>query len=196
MKDELDPYYDASLGYSEQHIVHQPALMNLTIPHDAYPSDDPILNHERWSGAYRGHLIALPTGTISGVMALKIDRPSDASSADGYASLERLIKRYGWDLNTAFYEDGFRKVYLFECHNEVVLSGALKLADGIKMFGNDAHIFLPPYPCYMTNQMVGWGGGLAFTRDSLTQVPHTMMEYAVHIMNVTETFEYYVRDAA
>lgn len=192
----FDPFYAASQGYSAEHILHIPVLPNGSTPDGIEPSDDPIINHERWAGIYKHHPIQLPTGTVSGVVALRINKPNHLNSSDGSKRFQPLLQHYGWYLNTASFEDSRQRMYLYRCHDEVIIAGVAEIAPGVTLHGNGAYVTLPPYPCYETNKLIGWDGGLRLTQENLSPVPPSLMDCAVHILSVTESYDYYIRDAA
>lgn len=196
MNGNTDPYYAAANHYSIAHFRIEPTTMGLSTPDGVYPTDDPILNHERWSGSCKSHLIQLPTGTISGVAAVRINKPNSLNAANGDIAFQRLIKTHGLNPNTAFFEDSHQRMYLYECHDEVIIDGTAEIAEGITMYGNGASIILPPYPCYQTNGLIEWGGGVILTRETLRPISVSLVEYAVDKLNVTESYNYYLRDAA
>lgn len=196
MIDNIDPHYAAANRLSEWHFPIQPTTMGFGTPDGVFPTDDPILNHERWSGPHKSHLIQLPTGTISGVTAIRINKSNRLNAAIGDIAFQRLVKTNGLNPDTAFFEDSYQRMYLYECHDEVIIDGIVEIADGITMYGNGASIIVPPYPCYQMNGMVEWGGGVILTRETLRPISVSLVEYAVHKMNATESYNYYLRDAA
>lgn len=189
MIDKSDPYYSA-MAYSGQGFPIRPYGSSL-----AY-SSDPTVANQWWINKFSGCPVELPAGTTSSVLAIRIRRGAKQCLIDALVEADRLLAKWGITPSKLFFYDRSTITFLYECHDEVVIDGTVELADDIVVLGNGASIILPPYECPISHATVYWAFGSALARDALPKIGKKAMEVMVHLMNVTELFQYHVRDEA
>jgi len=189
MNNKSDPYYIA-VACAEQGFPVRPNGSNLTL------SSDPVDTHNRWAYEFSGCPVELPTGSVSGVLAISIRRKAKERLLDALVDAKCRLSKWGISPSKIFFYDRSTITFLYECHDEVIIDGTVELAQDFVVLGNGASIILPPYECPISHTTVYWSFGNALTRDALPKIGKRAMEVMVHIMNVTETFQYHVRDAA
>lgn len=189
MNDKSDPYYSA-IACAEKGFPIRPYGSSLTF------SSDPIDAHDRWTSEFSDCSVELPAGTVSGILAISIRRKVKQNLLDALVAASHRLAKWGITPSKTFFHDGSSITFLYECHDEVIIDGTVELGEDIVVLGNGANIVLPPYECPISQVTVYWPLGKVLARDTLPEIGKRAMEVMVHIMNVTETFQYHVRDAA
>ncbi len=181
MIDPSDPYYTAT-GCAEEGFPVRPVPIFPSHRSAVQASSDPILTHERWSGEFRGCAVELPTGTTSGTLAIRIAKRSSVLPDGGFSSLLTLQSRCGALPVTPYYEDANHYwTLIYECPDEVVIRGVVKIADGITLYGNGASIILPPYECPEREKLVTFPNAHHLTREKMVMAPHWIVSKAVGV---------------
>lgn len=177
MFDQFDPYYTA-VRCSEQGFPVRPVTPFRNPTDIAEASSDPIFNHERWSGAYKGYAVELPTGTTSGTLAVRITRPSNDNHCSGFPALFDLEARYGALIATTFYEDAAYWTLIYGCTDGVIIHGAVSIAPGITLHGNGSAVILPPYELPGLIGTAAFAHGYGLSHDVLVMAPNWLIKKA------------------
>jgi len=174
MKEELDPYYTA-LHCSHEGFPIKP-LVSGSHSDDACASSDPIFNHERWTGQFAGCPVALPTGTASGTLAVKIAKPCAQHSSNGFSSIFQLQCMHGTLPQTCSFEDEQHWTLIYECPDDFTASGEVTIAPGVIVYGNGASVIIPNEPA---TRLLKFSQDSRLTRDALVMAPDWIVSKAI-----------------
>lgn len=123
--------------------------------HSATADEQQIM---RWWAEYPDAMIGMPTGPASGVWALDIDMPKEATGGSGYDSLQELIAAHGdlpstWTQKTP--SGGTHYIFHYPTDGMIIRNSAGKVGSKIDVRGDGGYIIVAPSlnrdgQCYQT----------------------------------------------